>query len=362
MVETEVEVVDKAIENDSVKVEPVTEIEDVPKTENKSVELTVFEQLLHSIQEMVAGNSQEIQQLKKELSSRRSRREDTTRIETRLADEEKKSKELLEKLAETEDRLATAEAKNVSLSRTVKNQGALLKQKKTLEFTEEELEEIQKYKAVIVFDTCSIMNFPNLLDGVNDGELVVVPKVVNNELENHKVNHYFDDRKFKAQRAITAIFDYKIRYPLSYAEAYLDLVPEVYRAEEGEKEENDNKILAIAIRYRQYAKVPVIFITDDRSLSNKASGEDIEVWTAKDFLAPPEASFEEDVEPVFVENDPEALEQARRERQEEFLAEKISTKNLKLEQNQISFLQNKWCKNCRRFLKSNRNNIFNDEI
>ena len=353
VVETVVEVVDKAVEDNSATVEPVVEVEDTPKTENKSIELSAFEQLLRSIQDMVAGNAQEIQQLKNELSSRRSRREDTTRIEARLADEESKSKELLEKLAETEDRLAQTEARNASLSRTVKNQGALLEQKKALEFTEEELEEIQKYKAVIVFDTCSIMNYPNLLDGVNDGELVVVPKVVNNELENHKVNHYFDDRKFKAQRAITAIFNYKRRYPLSYAEAYLDLVPEVYRAEEGEKEENDNKILAVAIRYRQYAKIPVVFITDDRSLSNKASGEDIEVWTAKDFLTPPEASFEEDVEPVIVENDPEALaalEEARKQRQEEFLAEKISTKNLKLEQNQISFLQNNGVKTIGDFL------------
>ena len=99
--------------------------------------------------------------------------------------------------------------------------------------------------------------------------------------------------------------------------------------------------------------MPVVFITDDRSLSNKASGEDIEVWTAKDFLAPPEASFEEDTEPVIVENDPEALaalEEARRKRQEEFLAEKISTKNLKLEQNQISFLQNNGVKTIGDFL------------
>ena len=347
-----------------VKVVPVEEVhvdvndekpkEETPQSDDKpSAEFTAFEQLLHSIQDMVAGNSLEIQQLKQELSSRRSRREDTTRIEARLADEERKSKELLEKLAETEGKLATTEAQNITLSRTVKNQGALLEQKKALEFSEEELSEIQKYKAIIVFDTCSIMNFPNLLDGVNDGELVIVPKVVNNELENHKTNHYFDDRKFKAQRAITSIFNYKRRYPLEYADAHLDLVPEVYRAEEGEKEENDNKILAVAIRYRKYAKVPVVFITDDRSLSNKASGEDIEVWTAKDFLAPPESSFEEDTEPVFVENDPEiiaAKEQKRKELQEEFLSQKISTKNLKLETNQISFLQNNGVKTISDFM------------
>lgn len=103
-----------------------------------------------------------------------------------------------------------------------------------------------------------------------------------------------DDRKIKAQRAITAIFNYKRRFPLTYAEGLVDLVPMVYRAASGEKEQNDNKILAVALRYKYYTDIPVIFITDDRSLSNKASGEGLEVWTSKDFLAPPEASFRED--------------------------------------------------------------------
>lgn len=352
--ETANEVVDSVTENISdINEATSTEVSETSVTGNTSIELNTFEQLLRSIQEMVTGNSNEIQQLKNELSSRRSRREDTTRIEARLADEERKSQELLAKLEETEGKLASTEARNASLSRTVKNQGELLEQKKALEFTEDELETIQKYKTIVIFDTCSIMNFPNLLDGVNDGELVVVPKVVNNELENHKTNHYFDDRKFKAQKAITAIFNYKRRCPLSYAEAYLDLVPEVYRANEGEKELNDNKILAVAIRYKQYAKVPVIFITDDRSLSNKAVGEDIEVWTAKDFLTPPESTFEVDNEPDILENDPEALaelEQQRKKCQEVFLTEKISTKNLKLEQNQISFLQNNGIKTIGDFL------------
>lgn len=333
-------------EMDAEKPKTVMVKVETPEKDEKPAELSELEKLLRSIQEMVAGNSEEIQQLKKDLSTRRNRREDTTRIEARLADEERKSQELLEKLAETE-------AKNASLSKTIKNQGALLEQKKALEFTDEELAEIRKYTSIIVFDTCSIMNFPNLLDGVNDGELVVVPKVVNNELENHKTNHYFDDRKFKAQRAITAIFNYKRRFPLEYAEAFLDLVPDVYRAPEGEKEENDNKILSVAIRYRKYTNVPVVFITDDRSLSNKASGEDVEVWTAKDFLAPPETSFDDDKKPVGEKKSPEMIaaeEQEHKARREEFLAEKISPKNLKLEQNQISFLQNNGVKTIGDFL------------
>ena len=246
----------------------------------KSPELSIFEQMFRQIQEMVEGNRQEIQSLKGELAARQSRREDTTRIQARLEDEEHRSQELLDKLAETESRLATSEAQ--------------VKKQRELEFTESELAELRKYSTIIVFDTCSIMNCPNLLDGVNDGELVVVPKDVNNELEHHKTRFGADDRKFKAQKAITAIFNYKRRFPLAYADGLPSLVPEAYRAKADEKEQNDNKILAVALRYKIYTDIPVLFITDDRSLSNKASGEGLDVWTSKDFLAPPETSFDDE--------------------------------------------------------------------
>lgn len=345
---------------------PAAEIPVAKGDTPKPSELSIFEQMLRTIQEMVEGNRQEIQNLKGELASRRSRREDTTRIEARLAEEERRSQELLDKLSETEIRLATTEAQNRSLSHTVKAQDALLEKKKALEFTESELAELKKYSTIIVFDTCSIMNFPNLLDGVNDGELVVVPKDVNNELENHKVKHYFDDRKVKAQRAITSIFNYKRRFPLTYAEGLLDLVPEVYRADVGDKEQNDNKILAVALRYKVYTDIPVIFITDDRSLSNKASGEGLEVWTAKDFLTPPETSFEG--EPLVAENTEIAEASAEKiseeaslvagaaeaakhaKAQEEYLAQKISKKLLHLEASQISVLQNNGIKTIADFM------------
>lgn len=329
----------------------------------KQRELAVLEEMMRSIQKMVEGNRQEIQDLKGELASRRSRCEDTTRIEARLSEEERRSQELLDKLTETEGRLATAEAQNRSLSYTIKTQDELLEKKKSLAFSDNELTELKKYSTIIVFDTCSIMNYPNLLDGVNEGELVVVPKDVNNELENHKVKH-LDDRKIKAQRAITAIFNYKRRFPLVYADGLVDLVPEVYRANEGEKEQNDNKILAVALRYKYYTDLPVIFITDDRSLANKASGEGLEVWTAKDFLMPPENSFEEEDNAV-IENtgtesiiaggeakiEPEATEAERcLKAREEYLAQKISTKLLRLEASQISVLQNNGIKTLADFL------------
>ena len=365
----------------------------VPETSQKPNELNMIEQMLRAIQEMVEGNHREIQGLKNELDARRDRHEDTSRIEALLAEEERKSQELLGKLAETEGRLATSEAENRSLSNTVRIQDALLERKNALKFTDEELAGLLKYSAIIIFDTCSIMNFPNLLDGVNDGELVVVPKDVNNELEHHKSRFGADERKIKAQKAITAIFNYKRRYPLIYAESMLDLIPEVYRAGDGEREQNDNKILAVALRYKLYSHVPVIFITDDRSLSNKAAGEGLEVWTAKDFLTPPAKSFEDEpaanenqvlpptpvpetqVEEVQVEHETnvEALPEStsaveapavevsaeeilateverRAKAREEFLAQKISAKLLHLEASQISVLQKNGIKTVSDFL------------
>ena len=332
----------------------------------KSPELSLFEQMFRQIQEMVEGNRQEIQNLKGELAARQSRREDTTRIQARLEDEERRSQELLDKLAETESRLATSEAQ--------------VEKQKALEFTESELTELRKYSTIIVFDTCSIMNCPNLLDGVNDGELVVVPKDVNNELEHHKTRFGADDRKFKAQKAITAIFNYKRRFPLAYADGLLGLVPEAYRARADEKEQNDNKILAVALRYKIYTDIPVLFITDDRSLSNKASGEGLEVWTSKDFLTPPETSFDDEVPtaekapapvpvteaqtaeapaeeaPVAEISEEERLAaeaaeaESRAKAREEYLAQKISAKLLHLEASQISVLQNNGIKTMADFM------------
>ena len=339
----------------------------------KSPELSIFEQMFRQIQEMVEGNRQEIQSLKGELAARQSRREDTTRIQARLEDEQHRSQELLDKLAETESRLATSEAQ--------------VKKQRELEFTESELAELRKYSTIIVFDTCSIMNCPNLLDGVNDGELVVVPKDVNNELEHHKTRFGADDRKFKAQKAITAIFNYKRRFPLAYADGLPSLVPEAYRAKADEKEQNDNKILAVALRYKIYTDIPVLFITDDRSLSNKASGEGLDVWTSKDFLAPPETSFDDEsptvpgtpapipeleaqiaeataAETPALESseeerlDAEAAETKRQAKaKEEYLAQKISTKLLHLEASQISLLQNNGIKTIADFMAQTENSF-----
>ncbi len=316
-----------------------------------NIDFSSFEQLLKSIHEMVTENSQEIQALKNDMAEKQRRREDTTRIEARLKDEENRSQELLSKLVETEGKLASTKEENRALTQTVQSQKAIINKDKVFEFSDEELNELHRFTTLIIFDTCSIMDCPNLLDGVNDGELVVVPKEVNNELEHHKGRYGFDERKVKAQRGITAIFNYKKRFPLIYADASLDLIPDAYRAERGEKELNDNKILSVAIRYKKYTNVPVLFITDDRSLANKAEGESIEVWSSRDFLNPPQREFDETsnsstnsdanrVEDDNCENLHEEKNNNSTQAKEQFLAQKISTKVLKLDSKQIDILRN----------------------
>jgi transcriptional regulator with XRE-family HTH domain/rRNA-processing protein FCF1 len=151
-------------------------------------------------------------------------------------------------------------------------------------FSSAELDQYRGYSACIIFDTCSIMNAPDLLEFVNGEELVVVPKIVLDELENNKRKFDYNDAGRAAQRAISAIYNYERLYPLIMADDNVKLIPETYRAKNGEPESNDNKILSVAIRHKLYTPLPVVFITNDFSLSLKASGQNITVCSAEEFI------------------------------------------------------------------------------
>lgn len=137
VVPEEVVTVSPVVTNESVLTAPVTitqdEIDSTAEEANPK-ELAVWGEMLAAIKEMVEDNRQEIQALKNDLTLRRSRREDTSRIEARLADEERRSQELLEKLGQTETRLASSEANNRTLEHTVKAQDELLEKKRLLNF------------------------------------------------------------------------------------------------------------------------------------------------------------------------------------------------------------------------------------
>lgn len=151
-------------------------------------------------------------------------------------------------------------------------------------FSSAELEQYRGYSACIIFDTCSIMNSPDLLEFVNGEELVVVPKIVLDELENNKRKFDYNDAGRAAQKAISAIYNYERLYPLVMADDNVKLIPETYRAKNGEFESNDNRILSVAIRHKIYTPLPVVFITNDFSLSLKASGQNITVCSAEEFI------------------------------------------------------------------------------
>ena len=80
------------------------------------------------------------------------------------------------------------------------------------------------------------------------------------------------------------------------------------------------------------------------------------MWTAQDFLTPPESSFEEDDEAEVIADEVEseeakaAEEERKKKAQEDFLAQKISTKLLRLESSQISLLQNYGVKTLAQFM------------
>ena len=370
----EIPVVPEVVKS-TVEAETSDDIDSTNNSENSdeqfsalSPDMVALQEMLRSIQEMVAGNCAEIKKLKRQRTAVRKKNEDASGIEAQLVESERKSKELQERLAAAEGALATSEAQKRSLATRIKAQDALLEKKKAMEFTEDELVALKPYSAIIIFDTCSIMNYPNILDYVRDGELVVVPKQVNEELEKHKTNHY-DDRQVKARRAIDAIFQYKRKYPITYADHLLELIPEAYRAEDGTKEINDNKILSVAIRYRRFSNKPVYFVVDDKSLSNKASGEDIDVYTGEEFTEPEHNEYDEDADiptddtdiedteydddEIVDGEDSEAIatvETRNKAAQEDFLAQKISASNLKLEASSISFLQNNGVKTIADFL------------
>lgn len=162
-------------------------------------------------------------------------------------------------------------------------------------FSKAELDQYRGHSACIIFDTCSIMNAPDLLEFVNGEELVVVPKVVLDELEGNKRKYGYNDAGRNAQKAISAIYNYGRQYPLIMADDNVQLIPVAYRAENEEVESNDNKILSVAIRHRLFTPLPVLFITNDYSLSLKASGQNISVCSAEEFIRgdiPPFPHFE----------------------------------------------------------------------
>lgn len=131
-----------------------------------------------------------------------------------------------------------------------------------------------RYNKVYVFDTCSLMHYPDVLDDfVSNQALVIIPKQVLVELDGLKTA---DDEKkrYQAREAIRKIHEHGEEPWLKQNEDnYLELLSESFR-ESGIK---DFYILSVAVKYR--VKNPVM-VTDDDNFQNFAQSEGVEAITA----------------------------------------------------------------------------------
>lgn len=297
---------------------------DVPKGEKPQPDLKAFEGMLSSIMQMVSQNAEQIAALQAKLSTTRDESE-TARIEAELEEGRAKNKELIEQLESAQAQLALSEEEKTAMAETIAAQTAIIDQKKSLEFTQEEIDSFAAFDRVIVFDTCSIENQLDLLDYITDKEIVRVPKTVNDELENHKKNGMTTDLRAMGQRALKAIRAKKCCVAFDFEDGYPSLLPDAYRIKEDDAigTVNDKNIFSVALRYKVYSNLPVVLISDDVTIQVWAKSEHIESMSAAEFVAGKEK---------FVPYTPPLTE-------EEFLAKKLRTKDYSLNPNEILVLQ-----------------------
>lgn len=131
-----------------------------------------------------------------------------------------------------------------------------------------------RYSKVYVFDTCSLMHYPDVLDDfVSNKALVIIPKQVLVELDGLKTADD-ENRRYQARQAIRKIHEYGDEPWLKQNEDnYLELLSDSFR-ESGIK---DFYILSVAVKYR--VKNPVM-VTDDENFQNFAQSEGVETITA----------------------------------------------------------------------------------
>lgn len=180
--------------------------------------------------------------------------------------------------AELEKKLAESEAENKELREE-------LEEKENLKFTDEELEQLCQYLQVIVVDTCTMLHKEDLLEYITFDEAIRVPQIVIEELDKHKSNRYNPDLAKVAQRAIKNIRrevalsdEYPMRF--DYEKSHPVLVSDDF-----DEESNDCKILSVAQRYKEYADIKVLVVTDDLNLQARAKSEDIDTCTGAEFIA-----------------------------------------------------------------------------
>lgn len=307
------------------KVEPKPKKKKAPAKKEPD-EMTALKQMLESIAGLVGQNAQQIAELQGKLASSKDESE-TAKIEAELEEGKNKNKELLAQLESAQAKLAMSEEEKAEMARVIAEQTAILDEKKSVEFTDAELEVISKFDRIVLFDTCSIENQLDLLDYMLDSEMVRVPKTVVDELENHKKNRMDSERQKAGQRGMKAIRSKKQSEAFDFEDDYPTLLPEAFKIQEDDERGtvNDKLIFSAALRYKKFTEVPVVLISDDVSVQVMAKAEHIDSMSAAEFI-----DGREKIVPV------EIVEPLT---EEGFLALKIKTKAYGLNPKEVIVLQ-----------------------
>lgn len=128
---------------------------------------------------------------------------------------------------------------------------------------------------VFVVDSCFLIKKPDLPKLIRQGEVLLVPDKVHEELDNLKAKNKNQGVVVSASKAIKALADNKFGNVLTI-QADLDNLPASY-----ERSKPDNHILAAVLTYRKFSP---ILLTDDKNFINKARGLEIPSLTVEEYL------------------------------------------------------------------------------
>ncbi|WP_300369570.1 PIN domain-containing protein [Brachyspira sp.] len=133
---------------------------------------------------------------------------------------------------------------------------------------------INNFSKVYAVDTNVLMNEPKIFDYIDSKTLLVIPLTVIEELDILKKNED-ENIKFKAREAIRNIEDNNNKANIRKEDYDKSILPESF-----DKNKNDNKILATAMKF--LAKDAVL-ITDDNNLKVKSDAQNIKYISLEDF-------------------------------------------------------------------------------
>lgn len=141
------------------------------------------------------------------------------------------------------------------------------------------VEPLPKDQQWLVFDTCALMDFPDILDKLDrlKNIKVALPLKVLDELDKLKS----DNREEYQDRAITAQRIIKKIDALSDSITQIKHIPELLPHEQTKEPSADDMIISAA---RSLALSPVILVSSDVNFRNKAKSLELQVMATQDFI------------------------------------------------------------------------------